>query len=154
MDSGLAVILGAVIALVSSAVIPWIRDALTEKRAERARRNRAIDKSIRDLTHALVARSYARPLTRMDQAALDIDARDLLTRFDLLLDGRHEPLSVAIDQAFQDAASDDTELRILARAITPLRLTGWRSGIYTSPDVYKRYMDQRADAEVRAASEA
>lgn len=67
----------------------------------------------------------------------------MLTAFELLLDGRSQPLAVALDQAFEDALSKDDWLRMSARSSMPILLTGWRSGLYTGSDVYKQYSEGR-----------
>lgn len=146
MDGGWAVVLGAVIALTGSALIPWVREAISARRAEKARVDRALERSIREVVHVLATISHSRPLSMPEIGKLDVEARDAVTAFDLLLDGRSQPVSVALDLAFSDAASKDERLRQVARSTIPLLLTGWKAGMYSGPDVYKRYVTARDTA--------
>ncbi|PRB09245.1 hypothetical protein CQ047_11240 [Microbacterium sp. MYb72] len=144
MDSGWAVILGAIIALVSSAVLPWIRDAVAARRADRIARKSALEASIRRVIHTVTTASFERPLSTPDRAKIEVGLQDTLTEFELLLGGRSQPVGVMLDQASRDATGDDERLRALARSTVPLLLTGWHSGIFSGPDVWARYCDSRA----------
>lgn len=145
MDSGWAVVLGAVIALVSSAVLPWIRESFAARREERARVARGIEKGIIEVVEALMTISYARPLTTPEVAKADIKARGTVTAFELLLDVRSQSIATMLDQAFSDAASKDERLRTVARAAVPIILTGWRSGVYSGPEAFEQYASRRRD---------
>lgn len=146
MDNGWAVVLGAAIALIGSALIPWVREAMQASRTEKARVDRAIETGIREVVHSLMTIANSRPMSITEIGKLEIEAQDTVTSFELLLRADDHPLTSTLDLAFTDAASKDERLRILAKAAMPIYLTGWRNGVYSPREVKEKYSQRRTEA--------
>lgn len=79
MDSGLAVIVGALIALTGSAVVPWIREALKDGQdQQRARRQQLRDSVVRVLAASQMV-GFAVQLNNVDRVMSSMHERSTAT---------------------------------------------------------------------------
>lgn len=139
MDPGLAVVLGAVIALAGSSIIPWIRESTMARRLE----SQVRDERLRDATVDLLAANAAQGAALI----LDNDA-DLHQAFEarsraaarLLLEvppGDRRAVSDTINAA--SVGRDDTGSKIRAFQFA---LTAWAAGDLPAADVEAAYRDE------------
>ncbi|MFJ4174016.1 hypothetical protein [Microbacterium sp. NPDC089696] len=147
------------IALIGSALVPWLREAFTERRAERRRIDRAKEQAIKDIVHALtkLAGSYAtlEPDERLRQEEA---VQDALTSLELILTLKEQPIASLLEQAFRDAATQDPSLRAVSKGATPPVLGAWFRGGVTPEEALAMYDRHRAksledDAAAAAAAE-
>lgn len=82
MDNGWAVVIGATIALIGSAVVPWIREQLTARERLRRERRTALADAIRDL----IAVSGACLEEGMNALKFAAEVEPVRARLSLLLD--------------------------------------------------------------------
>ena len=147
MDSGWAVVLGAVIALVGSAVLPWAREWFTDGRAERRRVEQAKAAAIKDVVHALTKLATVLPSSDGEtREQLEGAAQDAMTSLELLLALREQPVAAMLEAAFSDACSSDMRLRPIAKAAVPPLLGAWFRGGFSPLEVEASYQRNRAEA--------
>ncbi|WP_414171837.1 hypothetical protein [Clavibacter tessellarius] len=155
MDSGLAVIVGAAIALVSSSLIPWLREAVTQ-RSEREREYRL---ELREAARAAIdSISEAYLLEGEDAASPEraISRKARIVNLGIVVRGEDAPLSVAVEDAAGLISMPDQLGRYAGyRAITEIVPKWFRGGCTSAElmDEYRTMCDKwygLADAAVKA----
>jgi hypothetical protein len=141
MDSGLAVIIGAAIALVSSSVIPWIRESVTKRAQSELEYRAALRDAMRASMRALSEMSHSRKegMTREEM----VSHRERLLELALVVRGDDRPVSLLVDRVASDFVEDDDTVGIASyRALVDV-VPRWFRGEIDSSNLVNRF-----DAEV------
>ena len=146
MNQGIAVVLGALIALTGSSFIPWIRESLSARREESQRRKQRTHDAVIDLLAANAALGAA--LTIDDNAAFQraYEARGRAAGALLIELPPEDREGLSAAMAKGAPARSDTAFRV--RAFQNV-LIGWAAGDIAAPDTEERY--QRELDRLRAS---
>lgn len=139
MDQGLAVVLGAVVALSGSSLIPWLREALASKSLERRARNTRMREAVIDLLAANAAQGAAMTLDDDDAFSVAYTDRSRAAARVLLEVEAAERSAVAelIDVA--SVGVKDTGPRV--RAFQSV-LSAWAGGDLAAAELVSTYRQQ------------
>lgn len=148
MDPGLAVILGATIGILGSAVVPWIRDALGQRDALKREERRALADAIRDLIQAC-----ARMVNKKVDRDAWVDIEEATARFALVA----PPTDSAIVE-FVAVATNRIQGRKLdgqdAYIVLTYELPRWYRGETTGEQARKRLDKALVSAEAEMSERA
>jgi hypothetical protein len=134
MDEGWAVVLGAVIALTGSALVPWVREAVTAKGVRDRDRDERVRAAVIDLLSANAAQAAALT-TKEDNAFVTAVADRGRAAAALLIELPAEDrkgLAPAIQAG--SASGDDARYKLAALQHV---LTAWAAGDVSSADAEK-----------------
>jgi hypothetical protein len=138
MDSGVAVIVGAAIALISSSLIPWLRETVTQ-RGEREREYRL---ELREAARAAIDSISEAYILEGDDAASPeraISRKARIVNLGIVVRGEDAPLSVAVEDAAGVISMPDQLGRYAGyRAITEV-VPKWFRGGCTSSELMAEY---------------
>ena len=117
MDSGWAVVLGAAIALIGSAVIPWIREAATRKQISAHETQSAVSRA----TLAVI-----REGARFHAGNSQIGRREfVIARFRMLVPAEDRDISKLVELAFTSISDPDRDIRGTAYVAMADMLPAW-----------------------------
>lgn len=151
MDSGWAALIGAVVGAVVSTCIPWLREAVTEKRRSRQKRH---DDMTAALTDVVAAMALAADHVIKDPSERVV-VETALARFTLLTTPDEKPVVHTLIEATYDMTSDTRSTRLHAYAVYTDLVSRWHQGVLTPTDVrtqYHQYMPQDRPARNDRAS--
>lgn len=143
MDSGLAVVLGAVIALAGSSLIPWLRESLSERRTREERRRQERDDALVELLAKNAHFGMATALSEKEVISAAFEARSrAATRLLLLSDdvAERRTLAALLNKSLPLSTKDDKRGAV-GTSIAALQdvLVRWAAGDLTSAELSGAY---------------
>jgi hypothetical protein len=144
MDSGWAVVLGAAIALVGSAIVPWIREAVTE----RARSTAASRHELADAIHGVIEQGAA--LFAYDDPAIRLANSELaVARFTMLITVEKKDIATLVQVAINEIQMPHGSHRAAAYVALSAILPDWFRGELSAPEALARYNRDLAEDQAR-----
>lgn len=140
MDQGWAVVLGAVIALTGSALVPWIREAVTAKGVRDRERDERVRTAVIDLLSANAAQAAA--LTTKEDGAFIAAVADRARAAAALLIELPAEDRAGLAPAIK-AGSAGSDARDVLAALQHV-LTAWTAGDLASADAESAYRTELA----------
>jgi hypothetical protein len=146
MDSGWAVVLGAGIALLGTAFVPWLKDAFDRRVRLNDEHNRALTEAIREVIECaiewtLLPKHNSVPMRRT------IGAREYraVAWLELLLNKRERPILNLILDAMSDIRTIHTDPISAEISIAALmtQLGDWHRGMTTASEAHDRFENAR-----------
>ena len=146
MDSGWAVVLGAAIALVGSAIVPWARDAVTDRRTRELDRQKALANASEEVVRLAAWRFE--PIANLNWQHETSKRGLALTRLGLLLNRGEVEIQELVERAFTSLAGEDGQFRAGVYLRMASRLREWHRGEISARDAWDTFAAE-VDAEER-----